>query len=280
MKPLLARLPALSYLLLAAYLVTMAARSHSESTVALVLSAVAMFACCWVSATHLLGTRAALRFVAIAVLFGWFAEQMGASRGWFFGEYRYTDVLGPRIGDVPAIIPLMWFALAYTGYVLANLIVWRAPVDGDAGLGHAVLMSFLAAMLVTAYDLGADPYMVYHLKAWIMTKTDGWWFGETVQGFFGWMFVAFVIVIGFRLLQRRQPARTANAVDIRKRDLAVPLGIYGGSMVFQMVNGTPVETRSIAFFAMGIPLLCALAGWRQWQVDQAQAAERHAEDAA
>lgn len=268
MKPLLARVPVLSYVLLAAYLVSMAARSHSESTFALVLSALAMFACCWVSATHLLGPRAALRFIAIAVLFGWFAEQMGASRGWFFGDYDYTDVLGPRIGDVPAIIPLMWFALTYTGYVLSNLIVWRAPVDGDAGLGNAVCMSFLAAMLVTAYDLGADPYMVYHLKAWIMAKTDGWWFGETVQGFFGWMFVAFVIVFGFRLLQRRQAPRVVGGAPIRKRDLAVPLCIYGGSMVFQMANGFPVETRSIAFFAMGIPLLCALAGWRHWQVEQ------------
>ena len=135
MKPLLARLPVLSYVLLAAYLMSMAARSHSESTLALVLSALAMFACCWVSATHLLGPRAALRFIAIAVLFGWFAEQMGASRGWFFGDYRYTDVLGPRIGDVPAIIPLMWFALTYTGYVLAFASALAAGRPNDPGTG-------------------------------------------------------------------------------------------------------------------------------------------------
>jgi len=138
-------------------------------------------------------------------------------------------------------------------------------------------MSFLAAMIVTAYDLGADPYMVYKLKAWIMVKTDGWWFGETVQGFFGWMFVSFVIVFGFRLLQRRQPPRPpanspTNSPSIGKWDLMVPLSIYGGSMVFQMANGYPVETRSIAAFAMGIPLVCALAGWRHWQVQQQSSA--------
>jgi putative membrane protein len=199
---------------------------------------------------------------------------MGSSRGWFFGQYTYTDVLGPRVGDVPAVIPLMWFALAYTGYIISNLIVWRAPVDSEPSLRGAACMSFLAAMIVTAYDLGADPYMVYTLKAWIMTKTDGWWFGETVQGFFGWMFVSFVIVFGFRLLQRRQPPRPLpEAQNIGKWDLTVPLIVYGGSMVFQMANGYPVETRSIAAFAMGIPLVCALAGWRHWEVQPSASAQ-------
>jgi hypothetical protein len=87
------------------------------------------------------------------------------------------------------VIPLMWFALTYIGYVIANLIIWRAPVDGSPRILDVVLMSLLAAMLVTAYDLGADPYMVFVLKAWIMTKKDGAWFGETVQGFVGWMVV-------------------------------------------------------------------------------------------
>ena len=274
MNPSSSRLPILSYALLAVYLVTMAVRSHNETTLGLVVSAIVMFACCWASATHLLGARAAMIFVAIAVLFGWFAEQMGSSRGWFFGAYSYTGVLGPRVGDVPAIIPLMWFALAYTGYVISNLIVWRAPVDSEPGLAGAACMSFLAAMIVTAYDLGADPYMVYTLKAWIMVKTDGWWFGETVQGFFGWMFVSFVIIFGFRLLQRRQAPASA-AVGIGKWDLGVPLLVYGGSMVFQMANGSPVETRSVAAFAMGIPLVCALAGWRHWQAQQPTSAKVH-----
>ena len=95
------RLPALSYLLLAIYLVILAFRTHNDTTMALVVASVVMFACCWASATHLLGARPALQFVLIAVSFGWFAEQMGSSRGWFFGRYTYTDVLGVTLGDVP-----------------------------------------------------------------------------------------------------------------------------------------------------------------------------------
>ena len=263
-SPSASRLPALSFALLGAFVVATAVRTHNDTTVAITVASVLMFACCWASATHLLGARPALQFVLIAVGLGWFAEQMGATHGWFFGHYTYTDVLGMRLGAVPIVIPMMWFALTYAGYVISNLIVWQSPVEGDrSGLGHAALLSFLGAMVVTAFDLGADPYFVYTLKAWIMLKTDGAWFGETVQGFFGWVCVSFVILMGFRLSVRGKALRPTS--PFQRRHALVPLAIYGSGMVFQMVLGNPVEIRSIAPFAMGIPLLSAVAGFQRWR---------------
>ena len=262
MKSLRNAIPKLSYFLLAAFLVSMAVRSHNDTTVALVVSSLIMFACCWSNATHLFGAKAALKFVLLAVAMGWFAEQMGSSRGWFFGSYTYTEVLGWRLGDVPMIIPLMWFALCYTAYVIGYFAVWHSPVMASSSLGQALFMSIIAAMLVTAYDLGADPYMVFVLKAWIMTKTDGWWFGETLQGFVGWMLVSFVIVLCFHLSMGKILPDPDGRFS--KGQALLPFGIYGGSLMFQMVEGHPVETRTIAFFAMGIPLLIGLAGWWRW----------------
>lgn len=247
---------------LAAFLLSLLLRGWSGMTQLVVASSILMFACCWASAAHLLGARAALRFVGIAVSVGWLAEQLGTSYGWFFGSYTYTDVLGPRVGEVPCVIPLMWFALSYVGYVLANLIVWQAPSDGAAPLGQSITMSLLAALIVTAYDLGADPYMVYKLKAWTMTMKDGYWFGETLQGFAGWMLVSFAIVFLFRL-SLRKAAATPSSHSVG--DVLVPLGLYGGLMLFQVALGDPVETRTIALFAMGIPLLSALSGMGRWR---------------
>jgi uncharacterized membrane protein len=266
--------PRIGYVMLAAFLLATALRSHNDTTIVLVGSALAMFAACWANATQLLGAKAALTFVLIAICLGWFAEQMGASRGWFFGSYTYTDVLGWRVGDVPAIIPLMWFSLCYVGYVTANLIIWQRPVKLGVSPPAAVFMSFLAAAVVTAYDLAADPYMVYVLEAWVMTKTDGWWFGETLQGFFGWMTVAFSIIVAFRWTTRAR--RLPKESTYTKRDALLPLSIYAGSMIFQMCEGHPVETRTVAAFAMGVPLLCAFAGlvrWRSAAVDDAHAQE-------
>ena len=241
----------------------MAMRSHNDTTLALVLTSVLMFGFCWANATHVMGASAALKFVFIAVTLGWFAEQMGVSRGWFFGRYSYTEVLGWRLGDVPMVIPLMWFALCYTAYIISHFAVWQSPLPGAPGWRWAAFMAFLSAMVVTAYDLGADPYMVFVLKAWIMGKKDGWWFGETLQGFVGWVFVAWVIVISFHLSVRK-PGLTLQS-GFTKWHALLPFSIYGFSIVFQMLNGHPVETRTVAVFAMGIPLLCALAGWARWK---------------
>ncbi len=237
--------------------------AYSSLTVILVGASIALFLSAGWSATQLLGVRNASIFAALGLSLGWFAEQMGSSRGWFFGRYTYTDVLGPRLGDVPWVIPLMWFALCFVGYVLANLILWRQPIPPSISWPKRLLTALLAAMLVTAFDLGADPYFVFVLKAWIMQKTDGGWFGETLQGFAGWMLISFLIVLIAQRLVRapslpslRTPARLAAAM---------PIAIYTGGTVFQMAMGHPIETRAVAFFAMGIPILAAAAAWWQWR---------------
>jgi uncharacterized membrane protein len=266
MKSLVSAIPKLSYALLATFLITMAILSQNETTIALVFSSIVMFALCWVNAIHLLGAKAALKFVLIALIIGWFAEHMGSTRGWFFGSYVYTDVLGWQLGDVPMIIPLMWFALCYIGYLMSNLILWQDPIGPSKKSAKTVsvtaFISVLAAAIVTAYDLAADPYMVYQLGAWVMTKPDGWWFGETLQGFFGWVFIAFTIIFSFQLSTRQQDLKLGTG--FAKSHVLLPISIYAFSMVFQMCVSVPVELRTIAVFAMGIPLLCALAGWRRW----------------
>jgi hypothetical protein len=157
-------------------------------TPALVAACVMLFAVSVWSAWVLAGRRSALGLAGLALVLGWLAEQMGSSRGWFFGRYHYTTVLGPEIGNVPVAIALMWFALCWIGYAIACLILWRSPTRVLCTRRLAAargLTAWLAAMIVTAFDLGADPYFVFVLKAWIMQKTDGGWFGETLQGFVG-----------------------------------------------------------------------------------------------
>lgn len=278
MKSLQPHLPRITFILLALSLAALATRGLEDTTRMLIVGSLAMFACAWSSAIHLLGARAALHFVLIAVTLGWASEELGSQYGWFFGDYTYTDVLGPTVGSVPFVIPLMWFVLTYIAYVLANLMVWQTPSDGATPLGQILTQSFLAAMIVTAYDLGADPYLVFKLKAWVMHKPDGWWFGETLQGFVGWMFVSFTIVFLFRLTLRRHPPVAAATVS--RIHTLVPLAIYGGNMVFQACLGVPVETRTIALFAMGIPLLTALFGWSRWQMPAGAAVAASAASAA
>ena len=235
-------------------------------TVALNAASLVMFAATLWAAQRLLGRGPAGLFAVLALLLGWFAEQMGSSRGWFFGRYTYTDVLGLQLGNVPLVIPLMWFALCFTGYVMTSFLLWRQPVPDRVGMGGALLVAWLAAMIVTAFDLGADPYFVFVLKAWIMKKTDGGWFGETLQGFAGWMLIGGLIVLVFQLTAAaRRPVAAPRPCASEKLAALVPLCIYGSALLFQLAFGHPIEIRAIAFFAMGIPLLVASVGWWHWK---------------
>ncbi len=233
-------------------------------TPALVVACLVLFAASAWSAWVLAGRRSALGLAGLALSLGWFAEEMVATRGWFFGRYRYTTVLGPEIGSVPVAIVLMWFALCWIGYAMACLILWHRPaLSVPAGWPARALTAWLAAMIVTAFDLGADPYFVFVLKAWIMQKTDGGWFGETLQGFVGWMAVSFTIILLFQALfqPRHHPAQSHAAVMAA----LMPIAIYAAGLGFQLLFGHHIETRAVAFFAMGLPVVVALAAWWQWQ---------------
>ena len=247
---------------LAAALVTWTAFFYPLQSAALVAASVALAGASLWSCSQLLGRRAARLFLVIAAPMGWLAEELGVRFGWFFGDYIYTDVLGPRLGEVPVVIPLMWFGLCYIGTVMSSLVLWRSPVPSAAGWKPAALTAFLAAMVVTAFDLGADPYFVYVLQAWIMTMKDGGWFGETVKGFEGWMLVSFAIVATFLAVAK---PRLQDAPPLTARRAAlVPVAVYAAFIVFQVTQTQPVALRVVAFFAMGIPAVAAFAAWLQW----------------
>ncbi len=244
-------------------LLAYSAWAFAPTTLALVLCCVVTFWVCVWACNQLVGVRNCAVFVALALGLGWFAEQMGSTRGWFFGRYTYTDVLGPRLGEVPLVIPLMWFAVAFVGYVMACLMLWKKPVLAQPSFRRGLLTAWLAAMVITAFDLGADPYMVFVLKAWIMQKTDGGWFGETLQGFAGWMAVSLMIVGAFQALA--SPRRALQRGGLIPQAALVPVVLYAFGLAFQVVWGHPIEVRAIAFFAMGLPVVVALAGWHQWK---------------
>lgn len=259
---LVSKIPFVSWFTFALLILSMSYGSLSLTTATMFVVSIMMFLSCFASATHLLGLKAASQFTFISLVYGFFAEYMGENYGWFFGDYDFTDNLGLRIIGVPLVIPLMWFSLTYISYVLGNIILRRAPRESSRNFGEMFVLSFFGAILVTAYDLAADPYMVYVVKAWIMEKTDGWWFGETIQGFFGWWFVSFMMLITFRFLNRHAPRRTT--APYKKTHALIPISIYMLWMVFQMMYGYPMETRTISFFAMGIPLMVAFFTWNSW----------------
>ena len=215
-----------------------------------------------VSSLELLGGRATAVFFATGVSFGLFFEVLSVNTGFPFGPYYYTPLFGRQLLEVPLIIPLAWYVIVYLGYVVTNLMIARAPVV-VGGTGQAVWLSLIGAMVVTAYDLAADPFMVQTIGAWVMLN-PGDYFGEQLRGFAGWTLVSFLIAVvvrlshGYRQVTVRPPTRTTTLAA------AYPLLAYGLWWLFFMLIAEPRGIRVVAAFAMGIPTLAAATGLWTW----------------
>jgi putative membrane protein len=61
-----------------------------------------------------------LFFVLIVFVLGFIAELIGVHKQWLFGDYRYGKTLGFQLLDVPLIVGVNWFLLAYSAGVLMD----------------------------------------------------------------------------------------------------------------------------------------------------------------
>jgi uncharacterized membrane protein len=80
-----------------------------------------------------------------AVLF----EAVGLATGFPYGEYTYSDALGPTLLGVPFLVPLAWLMMAWPSLLVAGLLT-RRPV--------ARIVT--AAAVFAAWDVVLDPQMV------------------------------------------------------------------------------------------------------------------------
>lgn len=210
-------------------------------------------------AHYLLGRRTALAFFLTAAVLGWTAEQIGVSTGLVFGPYHYTNVLGHKLGDVPLLIPVIWFMVVYLSYVLSNIIAGDGPAGHYKHISHAVWLSVLGGLIATAYDLTLDPYMSREpIRAWVW-DAGGAFYGIPAQNFRGWLFVAFVIQLIMRLIHRR----TGNVGLGRATNhylAGLPIIFYAILWVSNSISFLP-SLQIVSLIAMGIPTVAAGAVW-------------------
>jgi putative membrane protein len=82
-------------------------------------------------------------------LLGFAVEWVGVHKGWLFGEYRYTPVLGYAIAAVPVLIGANWVVVMTGSISLAKKIS-----------GKKWLIAVLAACIATVYDWVLEPIAI------------------------------------------------------------------------------------------------------------------------
>jgi uncharacterized membrane protein len=115
--------------------------------------------------THLHAARqwssgVARRWGLIVLVCAFGIESLGATTGFPFGNYHYTDRFGLMFGVVPLTIPLAWHVV-----VTNALFVIRAVVPHASRLAEAAL----AGLLCTLYDFVLEPFATTVKHYWIWT---------------------------------------------------------------------------------------------------------------
>ncbi|MDW0141165.1 MAG: carotenoid biosynthesis protein [Nitrososphaeraceae archaeon] len=215
-------------------------------------------------AAYVLGWRHTLLFFGITVAVSWSYEHVGVETGLIYGAYHYTDALGLKLGHVPIIIPIAWFMMIYPSYIIANLIgSGRQMMTRDKKNNNPITLvqilwlSFLSAVIMTAWDLVVDPYLSGPTeRAWIW-EDGGQYFGVPLHNFGGWLLTTFTIYFIFRLLSERKFQMHTSRRPLTTSIILLPLISYGATMIANIIPGEPPELRIIGPIVMGIPLVIA-----------------------
>lgn len=174
-----------------------------------------------------LGLWHSLTFMLPAILLSLGSELLGTSTGFPFGHYQYLNGLGYKIGGlVPFTIPLSWFYLGFSAYIIARAALATRVMPNWLRYTGSI---FFGALLLTSWDFVLDPAMSQTAYPFWTWEQPGAFFGMPYQNFAGWMGTGIVFMIVASLLWRVKPLQLPN------KDLGLPLAMYLSNFGFATV---------------------------------------------
>ena len=168
-----------------------------------------------------------LSFMIPAIGLSLGSELLGTSTGFPFGEYRYLSGLGYKIaGLVPFTIPLSWFYLGFSAYIIALAGLKKLEIKNWLCQLSAIIFGSLC---LTSWDFVLDPAMSQAPIPFWVWEQPGAFFGMPYQNFAGWMGTGVIFMLVATLLWKVKP------LNLPTNDLKLPLAIYLANFVFASV---------------------------------------------
>ena len=176
----------------------------------------------------------------VAVLF----EALGLSTGFPYGEYSYSDELGPTVLGVPFLVPLAWLMMAWPSWVLA---AWLAPRSRPARV-------LLAAYVFAGWDVVLDPQMVQAgYWRWAHPSPGLPGIGTVpLTNLAGWLLAGVVLMTALELLTGRARSGSSDAAPL----LVLTWMTLGGALAHAGWLGLPGSAAWAAVLAL--PVLAAV----------------------
>jgi putative membrane protein len=239
-------------------------------------------------ASYTLGWRHALVFFGMSIIIAWLYEQVGVQTGAIYGPYHYTAKLGAKIGNVPIVILIAWFMMAYPSFIIGNLIMRkricciprgnRIQKNNSAitilynrtkrnsklsrNFGRIICLSITSAIVMTMWDVVVDPYLSGPTqRAWIWENAaQNPYFGIPFQNFAGWILTTFSIYIAYCIFETKIHSRPVG--NLTKLIILMPLIAYGAQIISDIIPREPPILLLIGPVVMSIPI--GIASYSLW----------------
>jgi uncharacterized membrane protein len=196
-------------------------------------------------AYRVLGVRQWLGFMLPALVLSLSSELLGTSTGFPFGHYQYLSGLGYKIaGLVPFTIPLSWFYLGFSAYLLA-----RAGLENTriAPWIQQVVAIALGSILLTAWDLVLDPAMTQTAVPFWQFQEVGEFFGMPYRNLSGWIGTGVVFMTVAAAIWEKKP------LNVQRSQLLLPLTVYLVNFAFgAVITVTSLDSRFLIPTALGV----------------------------
>jgi len=183
--------------------------------------------------------RGIFTFMAICVVIGNIFENLSISTGLPFGHYYFTEIMGPKIFQVPVFLGLAYVGMGYISWTLGRVILGEThrPLAG----ARVVTLPLVAAFIMVAWDFAMDPAWATVLHAWIWPR-GGAYFGVPVSNFLGWYLTIYVIYQLFALYLWGYSSNSATLPAHYWRGAVFFYGVSaGGNLLLAIPQGGPSE---------------------------------------
>jgi putative membrane protein len=179
--------------------------------------------------------RGILIFTALCLGSATFFESLSLRTGFPFGHYYFTDLMGPKLLQLPILLALAYLGMGYLSWILALAILGH-KTEQPRGF-RIVFLPLIASCIMVAWDLSMDPVWANIDHAWVW-KQGGSYFGVPISNFLGWSLTTYVFYQAFALYLRRQPTQPLPS-QLRR----LPVLFYAASAIGNILliaqPGTP-----------------------------------------
>ena len=182
-----------------------------------------------------------LIFTTFCLGFGALCESLSLRTGFPFGHYYFSDVMGPKVMQVPILLVVAYLGLGYISWILGLLILGYR--DKHLVGVRVVALPLLASLIMVAWDLSMEPDWATIDRAWIW-QGGGAYFGVPVSNFLGWYLTAYLFYQSFALYCRARPVLSPPSSQSYWRASILFYGICaaGNLLILRLPMAPPVVT--------------------------------------